>query len=193
MGLSTSMGGRMRMVAAVIALLLPSAFCFGDPKAESKADSCRKFVQQFYRSYAAKCKKGYSAEQAVKAHPRSFSPAIIRALRENDAESKKHPGEIVGLDFDPILNAQDVAQRYEAGKPVVRGERYLVPVYGVWNGRKTALPDVTCELGSVNGAWRFEEFHYHRDKGKPDETFSQVMDSLRREWRKETGHTKHEK
>jgi hypothetical protein len=38
----------------------------------------------------------------------AFSPELASKLKEDLAAQEKSPGEIVGLDFDPFLNAQDV-------------------------------------------------------------------------------------
>ena len=44
------------------------------------------------------------------------------------AAYKKSPEEIVGLDFDPFLNAQDIAERYLVGKIIPKGGTSNTPL-----------------------------------------------------------------
>ena len=69
-------------------------------------------------------------------------------------------GEIEGLDFDPFLNAQDNADKYEFGKLQRKRGTYWVPVYGIWSGRKNSEPDIVAEVEINQGRWSFINFHY---------------------------------
>jgi hypothetical protein len=85
----------------------------------------------------------------------------------NFAASAKSPDEIVGLDFDPFLNAQDKAERYVVGNVSLKQDRYLAEVYGLWSGKKNKTPDVIPELMFQGGRWTFLNFHYvYTEEGK---------------------------
>ena len=156
------------------------AACANDAGANDM--QCQKFVQDFYSWYEkldASGKKKSMLEQALIAKPTNFSPALMSALRADIKAQSLNPGELVGLDFDPFLNAQDIAKPYEARKVTMKGTHYLVDVYGTWNGKKSAKPDVTPELSLSNGTWIFENFHYDQDK--PSTDLIGVLKSLRDE------------
>jgi hypothetical protein len=80
----------------------------------------------------------------------------VKGLKEDLAASKKSPGEIVGLDFDPFLNAQDIAERYLVGKITPKGDHYWVEVFGVWGGRKIRIlmSFPSSPLKTANGSSR---------------------------------------
>ena len=99
--------------------------------------------------------------------------------------ASRHPGEIVGLDFDPVLAAQDIGERYEAGSPYRSGSGYRVPVYGVWNGKRNKRPDVVPELARVRGKWMFVNFHYANEKGVLESDLLRVLKELREQRRKD--------
>jgi hypothetical protein len=140
----------MKLSRTFIALIL---FSFGvgalqaqTPTTPSQPQDCGHFVQQFYDWYAAKenaLMKRNSLESALEVALRekrsSFSPELVKGLKEDLAASKKSREEIVGLDFDPFLNAQDVAERYLVAKITPKGDHYLVEVFGVWGGRKNRI------------------------------------------------------
>lgn len=140
----------MKLSRTFIALIL---FSFGvgalpaqTPTTPSQPQDCGHFVQQFYDWYVAKenaLTKRNSQESALEVALRekgsSFSPELVKGLKEDLAASKKSSGEIVGLDFDPFLNAQDVAERYFVGKTTPKGDHYLVEVFGIWGGRKNRI------------------------------------------------------
>ena len=149
------------------------------------AESCRKFVQEFYDSYLKQSAKGKGVSDAIKVRRSAFSPEILRALKVDAVAQAKHPNEIVGLDFDPIFNGQDFANKYVVGKATNKGTRYLVEVFGIWNGKKDEIPSVTPELTWVNSQWRFQDFHYQRDPKKPSEdSLLSVLKALREERRR---------
>lgn len=163
------------------------------PAADEKA--CAKVVQNFYTWYAAKVNR--SAEEGPKSNAEAeiqkrenleFSPELLRDLKIDSDASAKSPGEIVGLDFDPVLNAQDIAQRYVVGKTSKKNNSVLVEVYGYWNGKKGARPDVVPELVLNKGKWTFVNFHYTHEAGQKDDLLS-VLKTLRKE-REDMAHPK---
>jgi hypothetical protein len=133
--------------------------------------SCEKFVQSFYDWYVAKSNAPVGKdplEIALKTRSDVFSPDLCKQLKEDVAASAKSPREIVGLDFDPILNTQAEVQRYKAGKVTSKGNSFLVDVYGSIDGKRSAEPDVQPELIYGKGKWQFVNFHYNVDHKKDD-------------------------
>jgi hypothetical protein len=161
------------------------------PTTPSQPQDCGPFVQQFYNWYVAKenaLMKRNSRESALEVTLRekrsSFSPELVKGLKEDLAASKKSPGEIVGLDFDPFLNAQDIAERYLVGKITPKGDHYWVEVFGVWGGQKNSNPDVVPELAFENGQWIFTNFHYGKTGSPVNENLVSVLQILKKDRRK---------
>lgn len=141
-------------------------------KVQHVKDSCHHFVQGFYNWYLPHIRKSeYSFERALEDKKDSFSPELLSMLKRDAEASAKSPGEIVGLDFDPFLNAQDIADQYVVGDVLNNGKSYLVDVYAVWKDKKETQPSVVPELICTNGQWRFINFYYsHPDKpSNPDD------------------------
>jgi hypothetical protein len=158
------------------------------PNTPSQPQDCGPFVQQFYNWYVAKenaLMKSNSRESALEVTLRekrsSFSPELVKGLKEDLAASKKSPGEIVGLDFDPFLNAQDIAERYLVGKITPKEDHYWVEVFGVWNGQKNSNPDVVPELVFENGHWIFTNFHYGKTDIPVNENLLSVLEVLKKD------------
>jgi hypothetical protein len=157
----------------------------------SQPQDCGRFVEQFYDWYVAKEKaltKRNSRESALEVALRekrsSFSTELVKGLKEDLAASKKSSGEIVGLDFDPFLNAQDIAERYLLGKITPKGDHYLVEVFGIWGGQKKSNPDVVPELAFENGQWIFTNFHYGKTDIPVNENLISVLQVLKKDRQK---------
>ncbi|MGC1323702.1 MAG: hypothetical protein WA849_16100 [Candidatus Udaeobacter sp.] len=182
----------MKLPRTFIALILFS-FSVGalqaqTPTTPSQPKDCGSFVQQFYNWYVAKenaLMKRNSLESALEVTLRekrsSFSPELVKGLKEDLAASKKSPGEIVGLDFDPFLNAQDIAERYLVGKVTPKGDHYWVEVFGVWGGQKNSNPDVVPELAFEDGQWIFTNFHYGKTDIPVNENLVSVLQILKKD------------
>lgn len=156
---------RMKRIGiSLLALLAAQTFAaqsHGSMAAET--GSVRLFVQSFYDWYTPKVvtvKSGPAWDLALKSKTTAFSPALFKALREDSAASAKAKGEIVGLDFDPILNSQDPAGHYKVGKVVRKGETYLVSVYSVLSGKPSSKAAVVAQLTLHRGNWQFANFLY---------------------------------
>src|ERR1044071_9727129 len=87
---------------------------YGGSSAEEAA--CRRFVGEFYAWYIAHSKHQVPLDLALKRKRANFSAELVRRLNEDRAASAKSPGEIVGLEFDPVLNSQDLAEKYVPDK-----------------------------------------------------------------------------
>ena len=145
----------------VVGLLMASLGAGAASPEESK--SAQAFVQDFYTWYGQEEKKEHGvalSDYAIKTKPQLFSAAIVQGLREDEAAQAKVPGEVVGLDFDPILNAQDDCGPYKAGKVKVAGAAYRVELFDHCSDSKPARPAVIAAVEKRNGAWVFVDFIY---------------------------------
>ena len=185
----------MKLSRTFIALILFScgvgALQAQAPTTPSTPQDCGPFVQQFYNWYVSTVNalmKRNSLESPLEVTLRekrsSFSPELVKGLKEDLAASKKSPEEIVGLDFDPFLNAQDIAERYLVGKITPKGDHYWVEVFGVWNGQKNSNPDVVPELAFEKGHWIFTNFHYGKTDIPVNENLVSVLQILKKDRRK---------
>jgi hypothetical protein len=167
-----------RLIAAV--LIAASGMAWQAAYAADEKTSCHAFVQSFYNWYVAKSNSPATKdtdilEVALKKRSEVFSPDLRKQLQEDFDASVKSPGEIVGLDFDPILNTQSDVGHYTAKKVTSKGKSYLVDVYAL-NGTKIERV-VQPELVQSNGKWQFINFHYNIDN-KPDDLLH-VLKGLR--------------
>jgi len=129
----------------------------------SLAAASRDFVQKFYDAYVpqAHAERTTPASQfAIDSLSASFGGDLLAALKEDAAAQAKSTDEVVGLDFDPFLNSQDPAERYEVGSATQAGTKYLVDVYAVTSGKRSPDPAVIAELVYENGHWLFTNFRY---------------------------------
>lgn len=136
---------------------------------DSKA--CLKFVAEFYAWYLAQGKNTDPLRVALKKKQANFSKELVLRLNEDYKASAKSPDEIVGLDFDPVLNSQDFADKYVANKVTKKGSRYLVEVFAVYGGKRENKPAVIPELQRVGSRWVFTNFLY-KDGPKTDDLLS---------------------
>jgi hypothetical protein len=141
-------------------------------KAAPTEQSCHEFVQEFYNWYLAGFRKqtdGITIQTVFKERGSSFTPTLRQQLEIDAKAAAANPGEVVGLDFDPFLNAQDTPERCIFGKVTPKANNYSVEVFEVFSGKKSQKPDVVPELEFKNGQWVFTNFVYPRDKGKSDD------------------------
>jgi hypothetical protein len=176
------------ILTIALGLLMPVGFCFTasadekSPNTASNEQRCRKFVKDFYVWYENlddSPRKEVPLKQAIQSRSNSFSPPLLSGLKSDIKAQSLNPGELVGLDFDPIFNAQLNAKPYDVGTVTVKNGRYLVEVYGTWNGKKGTKPDVIPELSLSNGKWIFENFHYQKEQ--PSTDLLKVLKQLRDE------------
>jgi len=135
----------------------------GAVAASPDSKSAQAFVQDFYTWYGQEEKQEHGmalSDYAIKTKPQLFSAAIVQGLREDEAAQAKVPGEVVGLDFDPILNAQDDCGTYKAGKVKVVGAAYRVELFDHCSESKPARPAVIAAVEKRDGAWVFVDFIY---------------------------------
>jgi hypothetical protein len=89
-----------------------------------------------------------------------FAPALVSAIKADGEAQAKNPDEVVGLDGDPFLDAQDFCPPYKVGAAHREGSAVLVEIRGSCAGRTDSMPDVLAELHGSPGAWVFTNFRY---------------------------------
>jgi hypothetical protein len=152
--------------ATVIVLgffLLSASAAWADNAGQKQASD---FVQKFYNWYvpiALKTTKEPSSDLAIAKRGSLFEASLLRALKADAEAARNSPGDIVGLDFDPFLNAQDPSKKYVAGDVSESGGLYLVGVYSVDKGKRAAKPDVVAELKPAKDSFVFTNFRYGAD------------------------------
>ena len=159
---------RLALFGAVLMVFMPSFSALAQA-APDQSESCRRFVQDFYSWYVAawarRDKHGPNSptpyETIMKERSYLRAPSLLAALKQDDAAAEKNPGEIVGLDFDPYVNAQDFGESYRVGKVSVTGSTCKAAVYSYWDRRRR--DDLVAELDWSQGKWHFANFHYLYD------------------------------
>lgn len=146
-------------------------------------NSCQAFVQEFYKWYIGKSnnnsKSGDPLSITLKTRPELFGAELTKRLKEDSAAAAKSPDEIVGLDFDPILNTQEQVQNYKAEKVSTKGPSFFVDMHALLNGKREAQAAVVPELVKVGSKWQFVNFHYKVDK--KDDDLLHILKQLRDE------------
>ena len=161
---------QMKWGGAVVCSLLLLVLQVSSVRASDLAASSREFVQKFYDIYVPKALAGQPSPPwrlAVDKMSADFDGELIKALKDDLAAQAKaqeqtqaEGGDIVGLDFDPFLDSQDPAKRYEVGSVRQEGADYLVDVYAVASGKRSEQPSVVPELAYQDGHWHFVNFRY---------------------------------
>jgi hypothetical protein len=172
----------MRLPGVLVACLFPVLAQAQQPGTSGERASATRFVRRFYEWYVplARGDHGDPVSTALSRHAAWFTPAIRTALRADSAAQAQSPDEVVGLDGDPFLNAQDFCERYEVGAatPATRG--YQVAVFGVCSGKRNARPDVIVELARVGRAWVFTNFDYPNERRALSTDLLSLLRSLHR-------------
>ncbi|HEX7965715.1 MAG TPA: hypothetical protein VF651_08365 [Gammaproteobacteria bacterium] len=142
----------------------------------AELQSAHDFVQGFYDWYVQQAeqeKDGWpSMTAALKNERWPFSDEIKKALQADTEAQAKVEGYIVGIDFDPFLNAQDTCFPYKAGKAIHAGNRYQVEVFSNCAGSHPERATVIPVVDKRNGTWLFVNFIY------PDDTTTDLLSTL---------------
>jgi hypothetical protein len=153
-------------------------------QALKRGESCRQFVQNFYDWYGANARSNQTAHYplnlALKDRAPSFSPDLAREMKGVlDTEARDHQA---WLDFDPILNTQDPADRYAVGEIIHKGTHCLVKIYALPRTGSSRVPDVIPELVRRKSGWTFVNFHYPDEASDPrNENLAAMLKILLRE------------
>lgn len=135
----------------------------GVPAPDSAAQAAARFIQSFYVWYK---QIGERYEDAVADSPGWFAPALVAAMRLDNAAQRANPAEVVGLDWDPFLDTQDPCDPYQVTGTSRRGDTVLAAVNGMCNDRPPQVqPDVIAEVRYVGGRWVFVDFRHVGNPG----------------------------
>ncbi|MCQ6961557.1 DUF3828 domain-containing protein [Mucilaginibacter aquariorum] len=135
-------------------------------------ESARAFVQKFYSWYVALYNKDTPKSDlvALKKYPTYFDTALSDAIMRDYSEQPKNAGEILGLDADPFLSAQDTGFDYQAGDVKQVGDKFLIDIHSGTAGepKKEILKSETiliAQVANVNNQWKFINFLYPAKQG----------------------------
>lgn len=167
---------------------------FGQPTSPlaAKADegSCKAFVQEFYDWYAPiAASEKYRLTVSLRARRSSFDPQLWQMLVADDTAQSK-ADEIVGLDFDPILNSQDPSPKFIAKNASVKGGRCNAAVAGINQGIEEE--HVMPELIFTDGRWAFVNFHYQSEVAGKLRNSGDLVQALK-DWARERARLAKEK
>jgi len=178
------MNAPTRKITLVFCILLWGVCTLQAQKESPNSEqSCLHFTQAFYNWYTTqvfkslKAKNGKAAWHAALSYEGNpFSRELTRALIESDAEAKTDGDPV--LDFDPILNSQDPANRYVVRSVTSNNGRYWAAVYGVWSrvvSDRGKGPQVVAELMRNDGRWEFVNFHYPDNTSPNNENLLRML------------------
>jgi hypothetical protein len=140
-----------------------------------QAGACRDFTEAFLKWYvplALRDSKDPAAILALRRKPEIFSEKVRKSLEE-DRKAQEKSNDIVGIDFDPFLSAQDPAEKYLVGKVTVEDGKCLADIKSVAAVQRDW--DVRAEAKQPDGNWRFTNFHYNTDV-MPNDLLSKLRD-----------------
>jgi len=124
--------------------------------------SPQEFVQSFYNWYGPVALSGKNPptwNSVLTLKKQEFSPLLIRLLKE-DAMAQSKCSELISFDFDPFLNTQEPAERYEVIASSKQGRTFKVEVYAVRFGKRGEKPEVVVELAQQDGNFQIVNFLY---------------------------------
>ena len=147
--------------------------------------SCQEFVSTFYVWYlpkALKNSRGPASDLVIRDRPYLLSPDLVRQLSEESEDQRKAGSDLVGLDFDPFLGGDGPAEGYVVKKVTIKDNKCWAEVYGVWDGKQYATPDVTPELMLKGGRWIFVNFYYPDMSSSRSANLLDALKAVRREF-----------
>lgn len=169
---------RLSILFSTLLFVAAPGFAAAPAAAPGNAEQATAFVQAFYDWYV---KTEIDSDAALKKKPAYFSPELTKALKADEAAAAKSPGEIVGLDFDPFLNAQDVCKPYQAKAAKLDGKSYEVEIFDSCPEKGDTQPAVVAQLVRNGDSWMFIDFLYPAREGSPASDLLSVLKSLQQE------------
>lgn len=163
--------------ALIVTASVFAVACDSKGQADPALASATDFTKSFYGWYVPKADKGMGEQLAIGDSAHLFDSALVAALWADAEAQAKDSDEVVGLDGDPFLNAQDFCQSYEVGGARHDSSHVLVDVYGVCDGKKHAAPDVLAELAPRGASWIFVDFRYPAAHSSLSRTLVALRDS----------------
>jgi hypothetical protein len=120
-------------------------------------------IQAFYDWYvpASDSNRGGPAWYAAFGRtPPILSSELLQALRADSANKARTPGDLVGLDFDPLLASQDPCARYEVGQGSIDRDTVRLALHAVCNGERSAQPELLLLVTQHEANWLIENVQY---------------------------------
>jgi hypothetical protein len=106
-----------------------------------------------------------------------YGPQLYKMLKHDLDTQAKTPGEITGLDFDPVLATNgDGSPSYRVHAVFTQGEKCHVSVWRV-DGGGGHIQTIDPDLERLNGRWVFVNFHYYDEKFKDTGDLVQLLKS----------------
>jgi hypothetical protein len=174
---------KCKALGCLVFAIVVCSMALGARAEVSQEQSGRNFVQEFYSWYnkpAAKPGQERTPKEALKLRSDAFDAELRNRLKEDFDAQAKVTGEIVGLDMDPFLDTNsDPYERYVTGKVTPKAGAFLVDIYGMNAGKKTAKPVVTPEVKYQGRHWQFVNFHYSKSKFPENDNLLSVLKALR--------------
>jgi ABC-type transporter MlaC component len=134
----------MLLTAAVFAL----AFAAAAPAGPAEV------VKEVYSRHFAHEQRFDRSLEKVRDH---FAPTLLALLDADARAAAAAPGEIVGLDFDPLVFAQQEADGWSTGAAAIDGATARVPVELRTGAERVRL---TVHLANAGGRWRISDLDY---------------------------------
>src|SRR5262245_49278557 len=107
--------------ALVVSLLAALPMLAAEPDLAAAAA----LVRGLYKTHFAKSQRW---DITLETERKRFAAPLLKQLDEDLAAQEATPGDVVGLDFDPLTNAQEEAESYKVGAPRLEKGEALVPV-----------------------------------------------------------------
>jgi len=141
----------LRRAALLLAVLLSDPLSAAGAEADRQAAAAT--VSALYKAHFA---KGQRWDITLERERARFATPLLRLLDEDLAAQAATPGEVVGLDYDPLTSAQDEAESFAVGSVRIDGGEALVPVeIRVGPSRSTLM----LRLVRIEGRWRISNIH----------------------------------
>ena len=147
------------------------------PPPDQDISEAQAFVRGFYAWYLPAAGTGAGLKMAIGDSAMLFVPDLVRAIEADGEAQARNPNDVVGLDGDPFLDAQDFCERYDVGDARRDGGDILVDVYARCSGDTTSTPRIIARVRRNGPVWTFVNFHYPQRSSD----LRMDLDALRRE------------
>ena len=151
-----------KLLCRFVVLTMPCCVIARAQSGRESLKSPQEFVQSFYNWYGPVALSGKNPptwNSVLELKKQEFSPLLIRLLKE-DAMAQSKCNELMSFDFDPFLNTQEPAERYEVVASSQQGRTLKAEVYAVRFGKRGEKPEVVVKLAQQDGNFQIVNFLY---------------------------------